>query len=269
MLNLIDNTASTAQSIRAISGWHTVNVNDLRAFAYDFDDNYREESFQKLTSDLADLHSEQQESDMKIIQANNFLMENLQSILFKYKSFDQMEKDMLIALENKKKAFLRLASLQEKHDKVKSENPASYEKEKQALLSGINEAKIAAEAASRADQMHQKELRENFKELKHARMEILRQALVDINKAQIDYYTATTDLLTRRQSKLLQWKESPFDECDYELKIANSVGALSPVASPRPVSATRTRRLVNANDSGSGDPAVAIINNNATNPAQS
>ena len=94
---------------------------------------------------------------------------------------------MLIALENKKKAFLRLASLQEKHDKVitytivslnkfinraqvKSENPASYEKEKQALLSGINEAKIAAEAASRADQMHQKELRENFKELKHARM---------------------------------------------------------------------------------------------------
>ena len=68
---------------------------------------------------------------------------------------------------------------------------------------------------------------------------------------------------------MLQWKESPFDECDYELKIANSVGALSPVASPRPVSATRTRRLVNANDSGSGDPAVAIINNNATNPAQS
>jgi hypothetical protein len=43
---------------------------------------------------------------------------SLQSILFKYKSFDQMEKDMLIALENKKKAFLRLASLQEKHDKV-------------------------------------------------------------------------------------------------------------------------------------------------------
>jgi hypothetical protein len=36
----------------SFSGWHTVNVNDLRAFAYDFDDNYREESFQKLTSDL-------------------------------------------------------------------------------------------------------------------------------------------------------------------------------------------------------------------------